>query len=275
MKNLVDHHLHFIETNREYNFDLLKDYFRVGKDKGIQYYGFSEHAYLFTNAKLINLTEWQNKKCKYSFDQYYNLLNNFKKKNKNILIGLEVDYYPQKEKEIKAYIEEIKKDYKIDFFTGSIHWLDNWGIDLDYDEYWKHIKEKGVDRIYYDYFCLVKKMVKSKLFNIIGHIDLIKIFGAINHDHKCKYEIVKMLKRYNQVVEVNTNGKNKTIKEFYPSYECLELYYKNNIEITLSSDAHFNKRVGEYFSKMIQNLKEIGFKKVVYFKDFKKHYLEI
>ena len=43
-----------------------------------------------------------------------------------VKFGIEIDFFPGKEKEIKEFIDR----YPFDYVIGSVHWIDQWGIDL-------------------------------------------------------------------------------------------------------------------------------------------------
>ena len=89
-------------------------------------------------------------------------------------------------------------------------------------------------------------MAKSNLFNIIGHIDLIKIFNFIpKKDIKIiAQKAIKEIKKANITVEINAAGFRKPIKEAYPSHAIMELLSDNNIPITFASDAHAPEQIG-------------------------------
>ncbi len=275
----VDHHIHFLENYLERpeatygeKFKLLEKYIDRAKRNGIETLGFSEHAYLFREARGINFNDWQNFKCRFSLEEYVSLVDGLKKIFPGILLGLEADYQPQAEKKLKRQLEEWKKIHNFDFFIGSVHWIDGWGFDIDEEKYLGKMNERDAEKLYEKYFDLVRKMIKSDLFDIIGHADLIKIFGVKSKKMK-KYanNVAKLVRKYNRIVEINTNGLNKRICEQYPCEGFLRSCRDNDVKITFGSDAHKPERVGENFSKIKKLAKNIGYEEIVYIKKGKKY----
>ena len=90
-------------------------------------------------------------------------------KNIKIKTGLEVDYFAGKEKEIRAFLNPLPLDYII----GSVHYLGEKTVDVGPEFY----EGKSIDRLFESYFDSVSAAAASGLFDIIGHCDLIRIFG--------------------------------------------------------------------------------------------------
>ena len=68
------------------------------------------------------------------------------------------------------------------------------------------------------------------------------------------------------LLEINSAGFRKPIKEQYPSQSLLELAYEIDIPITLSSDAHSVDQVGFMYDEVVSIAKKVGYSKVGYFK---------
>jgi histidinol-phosphatase (PHP family) len=76
---------------------------------------------------------------------------------------------------------------------------------------------------------------------------------------------LKAIKKANMVLEINTAGFRKPVKELYPSPLLLEEAYNLDIPITFSSDAHAVAQVGLNYSTATQMAKEVGYSKAVTF----------
>ena len=176
-----------------------------------------------------------------------------------IRFGAEIDYIPGKEKIIQALIQSLPLDYVI----GSVHFLDNWNFDTDPQNF----EGRNIDELYDQYFNTVRKAISSKLYDIIGHIDLIKKFGHYpsNDPSRWHKKLIRSLKQTNSVVEVNTSGLNKPCKEFYPGVHFITLCFHSNIPVTLGSDAHEANQIGQYFPLAKEVLKKIGYRQVATF----------
>ena len=126
---------------------------------------------------------------------------------------------------------------------------------------------KDIDELYEQYYATIRSLILSGLYDIVGHIDLIKKFG---HYPSCDptmwhKKIIRSLRQTGCVVELNTNGLNKPCAEFYPDTDFLHKCFHANIPITLGSDAHEANQIGQYFGKAKELLKSIGYRKIATF----------
>ncbi|NLW92166.1 MAG: histidinol-phosphatase HisJ family protein [Syntrophomonadaceae bacterium] len=191
--------------------------------------------------------------------------------NPDLLVrrGLEVDYVPGREQDIKKMLAGQNLDYVI----GSVHFIDGWGF--DHPDNQDLFENKDIDRVYRDYFSLINQAVHSGLFDIIGHIDLVKIWGyrpikkGIMHYVD---PVLKSISRSDMVIEINSAGLRKPVGEIYPENEILKAMFALNIPITLGSDAHHPDQVGEGLEEACNAAKRAGYRYVSGF-DRRQRYL--
>jgi len=228
-----------------------EEYIEKAVEKGIDIYGFADHAPMNFDPKYRMAFE--------EMEKYEQTVSDLSKKYENIkiLLGYEVDFTPTVDERV------LKRD--VDYLIGSVHFLNNWGFDNP--EFIKEWKNRDVDDIYKEYFHLIEKMAESKMFNIVGHLDLIKVFG-----YKPKTPVkdiaknaIKAIKKADMAVELNTAGLRKPVKELYPGDEILEMILEEGIDITFSSDAHAPNQVGYMLKQTVQKAKNMGFSEAVYF----------
>ncbi|MBZ4653351.1 MAG: hisJ [Peptococcaceae bacterium] len=254
---LVDYHVHALgHLTSRHTVENLEAYLRQAKARGVQEVGFAEHD-------------------RYLSDGYYDFPNLEKARSLvegvSVRIGLECDYFPNKLEEIKKKISA----YPFDFVIGSIHYIDNWMF--DHPDYIEDFKKWDMDELYEAYYRLLAESAKSGFFDIIGHPDLIKIYG-----HRPKTNVVylaepalKAIKEADVVVEINTNGWHKPVGEVYPSKELLAAFCACGIPITLSSDAHQADQVGRDLDKAKKIAYEVGYRELATFKGRKRLMVEL
>ena len=129
------------------------------------------------------------------------------------------------------------------------------------------------DDLYLAYFALLTQAVQSGLFDIVGHLDLIKVFGY--RPTFCIERVIAPLlaaiKQSKMAVEINTNGLNKPVREIYPHPLILESCYQLNIPVTLGSDAHQADEVGRQLNFARELALEIGYRQLVCFTQRKQY----
>ena len=232
-----------------------EEFIKKAIEKGTEYFGFSDHAPMeFDKKHRMDFSQ---------MEEYESEIKRLKKEYENeinILLGYEVDF-------LENYLDERVLRADVDYLIGSIHFLDGWGFDNP--EFIGEYKNRDIDKIWEDYFYAVERMAKSGLFQIAGHIDLMKVFNF-----KPKKDIktiaknaMKAIKEADMTIELNTSGYRKPVKELYPSDEILEMIKEFDISITFGSDAHKIEDIGFKTKEAEGKAKEFGFSKCVVFRN--------
>lgn len=182
----------------------------------------------------------------------------------SILFGIEVDYFNDREEEIRKSLQRFNFDYVI----GSIHFLDDWNYDTDKSRY----EEFSNDFLYEWYFRELQKAAKSGLFDLMGHPDLIKKFRIWPETSKKQLfeDTAAVFAESGVAFEINTSGKDRPCGEFFPGTELLKAFFKAGVQVTLGSDSHQKEQIGRHFDEARTMLKEIGYTKMTRFKKRKR-----
>ena len=235
----------------------MEEYIKQAIKLGIDVFGFSCHAPMsFEPEYRMNLEQSK---------IYENDVLELKEKYKDdikILLAYEVDYM-----ENDNFIEKSILNANVDYLIGSVHFIDKWGFDNP--EFIGTYSTKDIDKVWTEYFSSISKMAKTGYFDIVGHLDLIKIFKFLpKQDIKTiALKAMQDIKESNMVLEINSAGLRKPIEEQYPSRDLLELAFELDIPITFGSDAHAVSQVGFGYSEVVQLAKEIGYKECITFEN--------
>ena len=252
----IDLHNHTPRCNHAVG--TMNEYIEQAIQKGIDIFGFSDHAPMSFDPKYrmsLNEADEYEKEVKELADKYKDQI--------NILLGYEVDFLPN-------YLEERILQAPVDYLIGSVHFIPKdsnlWGFDNP--EFIGEYKNADIDKIWQDYFDAIEAMAKSGLFQIVGHLDLIKVF---NFKPKKDVRLIaqkalEAIKKSSMAIEISSAGLRKPVGEPYPSKELLEVAYELDIPITLASDAHAPQQVGQNMSSIETLAKEIGYDKVAVFR---------
>jgi histidinol-phosphatase (PHP family) len=239
-----------------------EEYIKKAIGKNIKIYGFADHAPMeFDEKYRMNFDD---------MDNYENKIKSLKEKYKDkikIVLGYEVDFTP--------YVDKRILERNVDYLIGSVHFLDNWGFDNP--EFIREWKNRDVDDVYREYFSKIEDLAKSRLFDIVGHLDLVKVFGfkPKKNIKDIAKNAIKEIKKSGMAVEINTSGFRKPVKEIYPSTELLEMIRDEGIDITFSSDAHKPQDVGYKLNEAINLAKNLGFTEAVYFENRQKQKIKL
>jgi len=257
---IVDLHNHTTLCNHAEGSTI--EYIEEAIKQNTKYFGFSDHAPMDFD-----------KKYRMSFSQMGEYEDNILKlkdiyKDKiDILLGYEVDY-------IDGYLDKRVLEADVDYLIGSVHFIDKWGFDNP--EFIGRYDDEDIDEIWQKYFNEIKKMADTKLFDIVGHLDLIKVFKFLpNKDIvEIAKDALKAIKDADMVLELNVAGYRKPIHEAYPSKPLLNEAFKLGIPITFASDAHQPSQVGLFNDQIVQLAKDVGYKECVFIKNRKKKFIK-
>jgi histidinol-phosphatase (PHP family) len=231
----------------------IDEYIQSAIKAGTKVFGFSDHAPMDFDPKyrmsFEDMPEYE-AQVKEAKEQY--------KEKLTILLAYEVDYLP-------GHMDERVLEADVDYLIGSVHFLEGWGFDNP--EFLSQWHEQDVNEVWQRYFDTITAMAETKLFEIVGHLDLIKVFNFMPDKNitLMAKETLDAIKDNNMVIEVNGAGYRKPVKEAYPSKELLEEAFKREIPITLSSDAHAPAQVALFDKEIMQLVRSVGYKECSYF----------
>jgi len=260
MSNLVDYHNHTARCGHAEG--TMEQYVERAIDLGLAEMGFSDHLYLYflpleRRDPSLAMREEQ-------LPEYVESVLKLQEKYRpriQLRLGLEADYFPGHEEELR----HILKPYPWDYVYGSVHFLGDWGFDdpRHVDRY----AQWDLDELYRHYFDHVKAAAGSGLFDVMGHLDLVKKFG-----HRPKSDVsdlyssvARVLKNAGVAVEVSTAGLRKPIGEIYPGPLLLAECAQQGVPATLASDSHKPSEVGKDLDRAITALRAAGYNQIVRF----------
>ncbi len=247
----TDYHIH--TTFSDGKADAV-EYIAAAVDAGIREIGFSEHLNLISQDQAWCMNPAR-------IHEYIDYIGGLKKRFTDIKIrtGLEVDYAPGKEETIYKFFTGLKIDYLI----GSVHYLGEMTVDSGPEFY----AGKNIDEVYTTYFDYVIEAAASGLFDFIGHCDLVRIYNfKPSFDPEPLYrKLAAAMSRHDVAFELNTNGRNRVLGDFYPDRRFLKIFREENVPVCVNSDAHLPQRVGQFFDEAYGLLKEAGYKEMAVF----------
>ena len=233
----------------------IEEYVLKAIQSGTKIFGFSDHAPMDFDPKY---------RMKFSeMAQYEKDILSVKQKYAEkieILLGYEVDY-------LKGHMDKRILNADVDYLIGSVHFIEGWGFDNP--EFIGKWDEQSIDEVWQKYFDTIEEMADSQLFDIVGHLDLIKVFkfmpkGNIN---TMAQNALNAIKKSGMVLELNVAGFRKPIGEAYPSLSLLKQAFELDIPITFASDAHKPEQVSMFNDEIISMARSVGYKECAYFKN--------
>jgi histidinol-phosphatase (PHP family) len=258
---MVDYHTH---TNRcGHASGTVEEYIESALSNNIREIGFSDHAPLpesIRSGYTMSASE---------VEQYISTIEEYRARYNDrirVRLGFEVDFPLQGSFDVK-YLS----DRRIDYLIGSCHFIDGWPF--DHPDFIGGYRERDIDDIYARYYSVMESLACSKLFDIIGHFEIIKKFGyRPNRDFLPAVEkIAKIMAANGLAAEVNTAGMIHPVREMYPSDLILQIFFTCNVPITTGSDAHKPEQVGNLLPEAIEKITRAGYRKISGFSKRKRY----
>lgn len=263
-------------------------------EKKFDIFGFSSHsAYPYKSSWHLNPEKH------FEYSKEIQRLKEFYKNDIEICLGFESDYFPL----ICSPDKQRFLEFEPDFIIGSVHFVVNldepekkgfpqedsdipvncFSIDSVTEEV-----QQGIDLLFdgdgkkasQTYFALVREMVTSFDFDIVGHLDILrkrnnqlKFFDENSQWYKNEIEATaKTIAQSGKIVEINYGGIARgSLMDTYPSVEFLKLLRKLDIPVTINSDAHNFSHIDTGYDLAIKNAITAGFSEIQYFSKGKWH----
>lgn len=171
-----------------------------------------------------------------------------------ILTGLECDWLPG----IESWVRHLRQEFACDYLIGSVHYLRR-GESVDDSVYANRTITDSTEQDWQLYWQAVTDMINSGLFDIVGHIDLVKIWGRVPQGELRRYytPALDALEHSGMAVEINTAGWHKHCAEQYPARGFLSELLARRIPIVINSDAHSPAHLSRGWEQAIALLQEL------------------
>jgi histidinol-phosphatase (PHP family) len=188
----------------------------------------------------------------------------FVREETDLRLGIEMDFVPGREDRIASQLDG--RDW--DFVVGSVHFLRDHSLDTEEYSIWG--SGESPERVWRRYFETIAESARSGLYDVIGHPDLVKVWGRAaprpDGDLRRYYEpAVEAFADAGVAVEVSTAGWRKPVGEQYPAVPMLEMLIDAGCPLALSSDAHVPDQLGYEYERAVELLAELGVKEIAVF----------
>jgi histidinol-phosphatase (PHP family) len=262
---LTDYHLHLRPdepgTPPELFFtdENVERYLDAARQAGIGELGVSEHVYRFSQALDIWRHPFWEQQATDDLDAYCEFV-----RTTPLRLGIETDFVPGSEDRIANLLDA--RDF--DYVVGSVHFIGD--VAVDHAEYDAWRARGDADAVWRRYFEMLAEAVRSGLFDILGHPDLVKVWGPERplpeRDPRFYYEpAIEAIAEHSIAVEVSTAGLRKPVGEMYPARIFCDLCVEAGAGFALSSDAHLPEHVGYGYDRAMRFLRELGASEICVF----------
>jgi histidinol-phosphatase (PHP family) len=264
---LTDYHLHLrpdeddTPPERFFTAENVDRYLAAAEEAGVEEIGCAEHVYRFTESLEVWRHPFWERWAVDDLDAYCEFV-----AASPLKLGIECDFVPGAEDRLASLLDS----RRFDFVVGSVHFVGDGAVDMDEFEVWE--RSGDPDAVWKRYFETVAEAVRSGLFDVIAHPDLVKYWGSgrplPRSDPRFHYEpAIEAIAEVGTAVEVSTAGLRKPVGELYPSVAFGEMCVEAEAQFALSSDAHLPEQVGYGYEHAVAFLERLGVGEICVFED--------
>jgi histidinol-phosphatase (PHP family) len=173
-----------------------------------------------------------------------------------VLLGVEADYVPQHEVQLRALLD----DWPFDYVIGGVHMADGFDFNdpaMRHDPRWS-----DADTVFAAYYGTVRRAAQFGGFDIIAHLDYIGLWGhtpspAVDDIIDSSLDAIAAS---GAAIELNTDRISDPAGVMYPSDELLGAVGGRGIPLVISSDAHAAEHVGQLWDEAMERAVRAGFR---------------
>jgi histidinol-phosphatase (PHP family) len=264
---IVDYHMHLRHPRDDrsqeplaHTVEAVERFVETARARGIDEIGFTEHVYYFRQTRGLWTLAYHLERCSFDLDAYVGVVLEAKRQGLPVKLGLEIDRVPGRQDELA----EALAPYPWDYLLGSVHEV----LDVAVDQrpgIWERL---SVEEVWRGYVTSVSELAASGHVDVMSHPDLAKIYGHVPDPHVLS-ELHELLAaafaEAGVAAEVSTAGLRKPIREIYPSEDLLRAFHRHGVPITIASDAHEPRYVGEDYGQALELVRRVGYDTVSVF----------
>jgi histidinol-phosphatase (PHP family) len=269
----IDQHVHL--EKGPYSLEWLDSFIRSATDCHVARLGIVEHTTQFRAlmtganrrelapgndpASLAQKAWFERHMNRGRLCEYTTFIKQARERYPGTAFGLEVDWFGG------PMTTDTDMEFDWDFLIGSVHFIEDKAADNPgLPGIWGRLP---VTDVYIRYFELLRKAVESRTFDILGHLDVLKMVKPLPANRKVSESLDRLIDAITVsgiTVETNTafSYRHEPREEFCPSRDIIARLGSRGVPLTLSSDAHRPEDVGMNLDKAAGVLKALGVKSV-------------
>lgn len=278
---MLDYHLHLWPHGSDAGAPTLAQlasYCDAAATAGVTEIALTEHLFRFAQADSLGgfwetdpdpslrsgiAAYWQ-ENARADLDLYVEAVQKAKSEGLPVLLGLEVDYYPDRMDKVASLLA----GYPFDVLLGSVHWIGAWMFDnLDDPAAASEWSRRGAGAAWAAYTEALEELAQSRVCDVLAHPDLAKVAGhrpPVPEEHYDR--IAEAAARTGMAAEVSSAGWRKPAGEAYPAPALLARFRARGVAVTTASDAHDLRHVAYRSDDLRRLLAQAGYAELCAFR---------
>lgn len=224
----------------------------AAQQKGLRVFGLSEHVFQMQETRHA-LQHLKPEGPLLTFSTYIEeVAAAASQSNVDIRLGMEVDFIPEKNELIHAFIQE----YNWDFLIGSVHEIN--GVQFEASHKWS--REEG-ETLWLQYFELLRRAIRSGYFSVISHPVRLRVnnpYFPPTFNEELEH-LAAEATQYDVALEINGYD----VLHYHSLVQQLvKVCLLHHTPVSVGSDAHYPVRVAQAHEQTEHMLQAIGITKI-------------
>ncbi|MFV1962488.1 MAG: PHP domain-containing protein, partial [Acidimicrobiia bacterium] len=263
----------------------IERYVEVAASRGVTEICFTEHLFRMRESESVLGDFWRDEPGSVAahtirmieternmvLDEYVAAITDARDSGLPVLLGLEVDYFPET---IDAVLD-LLAPYPWDLLVGGVHWIG--GFAFDDEEMIPEFNRRGADQVYEAYFDLETRLAASGNVDVLAHADLVKKHGHRSTDDLTDVyvNLARKAAASGTLVEVSSAGLAEPCNEIYPSEGLLSAFHNAGVAITMASDTHVPEGTGWGLDLVEDQARGVGYSQRAVFRQREHHLVDL
>ncbi|MDX6646362.1 MAG: histidinol-phosphatase family [Miltoncostaeaceae bacterium] len=237
-------------------------YAERARSRAVAEFAVTEHVHRFRLARDWHPNPWWRAEATEDLGAHCEALVAAQEAGLPVLVGIEMDWLPDRQDEIAALLEA----HPFDVVLGSVHWIGPLAIDHPDYPAWGRLPDEEVWASYLD---ALAAAARSGLFDVLAHPDLPKVFG---HAFPPALEdrlaaTIEAIAASGIAIECSSAGLRKPVRALYPDPDWLGRFRAAGVPATLASDAHRPEDVAADYPTAVAALRGAGYETITRFRE--------
>lgn len=190
------------------------------------------------------------------WNQYLEKMDELKSHYNFVSSGLEVDYYPERETELRNFVDDYGDEF--DLLMGTVHEVEPFAPITLAEDLKRMLKKHGsLEKVADIYFEIERRMLESKIFKAVAHIDTIYRFCNSFVPMKESYdlnpqiqEIADLCRKTDTWLEWNLSGFRYPIGRPFPVFDVIKKHQNAGGRVFIGSDTHSVDTLVEFIPRI-------------------------
>ena len=251
----ADYHTHSTYSDGSFIWSMC----RAAEEAGLEAVGIADHCNVSPDERLSSRKKAMGFNLDLTYERRREGIETVRERfDLRVFDAVEMDYEPDEERSVEAFLEEAGFDYAI----GSVHVLD--GVNVHVEPYFARKSEAERRELVGRYFEKLVALAESELFEVAAHPDIVErnpaFRGLATEEHYRR--AAEAFADSRTVPEINAGRALSEYGQLHPNEAFLDVLLEYGVDVTVGTDSHEPDQIAPRVERIEAELSERGIEPV-------------